>query len=236
MTIKREFIVNRQGRDFVLYSGLLDAAHEKGLGGIRTTIVQIPDEVNGHVAIVHATVIGPNGEEFHGIGDADQNNVSRMMLPHLLRMAETRAKARALRDLVNVGAALADDPDGDPREPDGGGEVTTSHGHRAEAPRPQMADREFSRQPEAQDLGDEPPPDAYEDDKHPVVRQAAQVASGVTVRNTGAPATEKQLQSIGRMAKALGKTINTQGMSRAQASEVLSGLIGEMDRSKGERP
>jgi hypothetical protein len=37
-----------------------------------------------------------------GIGDASSENVSKMMLTAILRMAETRAKARALRDLLGV--------------------------------------------------------------------------------------------------------------------------------------
>ena len=47
--------------------------------------------------------------ETSGIGDADPSNVSPMMKGHLLRMAETRAKARALRDAVNVGMAALEE-------------------------------------------------------------------------------------------------------------------------------
>jgi hypothetical protein len=36
------------------------------------------------------------------------------------------------------------------------------------------------------------------------------------------------LQTIARMARAAGKPVNTEGLSRAQASEIISSLIGEM--------
>jgi hypothetical protein len=61
-----------------------------------------------------------DGRRFSGIGDASPENVSRNIVPHLIRMAETRAKARALRDAVNVGAtALEELSDGDDAPPAG---------------------------------------------------------------------------------------------------------------------
>src|SRR5205823_6640768 len=42
---------------------------------------------------------------FSGIGDANPSNVAPAMVTCLLRLAETRAKARAMRDAVNVGVA-----------------------------------------------------------------------------------------------------------------------------------
>lgn len=104
--MKPEFIVERQGRRFVLYSGLLAMAHERGLLSIRTNLIQIPNEQNGRVAIVQATVVllvDGREWEFQGLGDAAPNNVASAMLNCTIRLAETRAKARALRDAVNVG-------------------------------------------------------------------------------------------------------------------------------------
>lgn len=106
--MKKEFIVERQGRSFVLYAGLLDMAHNAGLKSIRTELVQIPGEENNRVAIAVATVVlDREGRDyvFTGIGDAAPNNVAPAMQTCLIRMAETRAKARALRDAVNVGVA-----------------------------------------------------------------------------------------------------------------------------------
>ena len=118
--MRDEFLITRSGKQYVLFAGLLDEAHTRGLVGIDTELVQVPEETNGQVAIVKATVqiedAGGSGElrTFSGIGDASPQNVSRNIVPHLIRMAETRAKARALRDAVNVGAtALEEISDGD---------------------------------------------------------------------------------------------------------------------------
>lgn len=106
--MKKEYIINRQGKDFVLYEGLLDEAHQQGLKSISTTLIQIPCEENGNVAVVHAEVETEKGV-FSGIGDASPSNVNRMIVPHLIRMSETRAKARALRDAVNVGVTAVEE-------------------------------------------------------------------------------------------------------------------------------
>jgi hypothetical protein len=52
-----------------------------------------------------------NGEikVFTGIGDANPRNVNRNIANHLIRMAETRAKARALRDAFNVGMTAVEE-------------------------------------------------------------------------------------------------------------------------------
>ena len=101
--MKKEHIISQQGKDFVVFAGLLDEAHTNhGLKSIRTALIQAPSPENGNRAIVHATVETERGV-FEGIGDADPGNVNRMIAPHLIRMAETRAKARALRDAINVG-------------------------------------------------------------------------------------------------------------------------------------
>lgn len=107
ITVAPDQIINRQGKDFVLYAGLLDAAHKVGLQSIRTTLVKYPG-AGSEGAIVHATAEFPWGS-FDGIGDADPSNVSRQIAPHLIRMAETRAKARALRDALSVGMVAAEE-------------------------------------------------------------------------------------------------------------------------------
>ena len=101
--MERRHILSLQGQEFVTYEGLLNEAHLRGLKSIRTQIVQIPLPENQQTAIVTAEVEMDGGQIFTGVGDASPQNVSSMIVKHLLRMAETRGKARALRDAVNVG-------------------------------------------------------------------------------------------------------------------------------------
>ncbi len=101
--IDKKFIVNLQGKEFVTYEGLLDVAHQMKLKSIETELIQIPNSENGNTCIAKAVAKTEDGKEFHGYGDADPSNVNKLIARHLIRMAETRAKARALRDLTNIG-------------------------------------------------------------------------------------------------------------------------------------
>jgi len=107
----RRFLVNRQGTDFLLFAGLISGLHQLSAGyfAIETRIEQLPTEANGQVAVCSARVqvFDPDQPDVvrrlaTGIGDASPSNVNRMMANAVLRMAETRAKARALRDLLGV--------------------------------------------------------------------------------------------------------------------------------------
>lgn len=120
MAVRDEFIITRNGKDFVLYQGLLDESHQifSKWWEMETELVQVPSAENDMVAIVHAHFIGEPGDstpdnpkvtKASGIGDASPDNVGRNIVPHIIRMAETRAKARALRDAVNVGATSVEE-------------------------------------------------------------------------------------------------------------------------------
>ena len=132
--MRDEFLITRQGKQYVLFAGLLDEAHARGLKGIDTELLQVPTPENGQVAVVKATVEmsggqGQEGRTFSGIGDASPENVGRGIVPHIIRMAETRAKARALRDAVNVGAtALEELSEGDDAPPASRGAEDSSRG------------------------------------------------------------------------------------------------------------
>ena len=95
-------------KEVATYAGLLARAHEEGLKIIATVMVQIPTPENGNTAIVSAVVETSKGK-FSGIGDASPENVNRKIVPHIIRMAETRAKARALRDAVNIGVVCLEE-------------------------------------------------------------------------------------------------------------------------------
>ncbi len=101
--LDERFIKNIEGRDFVLYSGLLDLAHQKGLLKMEVEPLQFPTKENGNFAICKATATSKFGEIFVDIGDANILNCNAKVAKHLLRMASTRAKARALRDFDDIG-------------------------------------------------------------------------------------------------------------------------------------
>lgn len=111
--IPEEFWVSRQGKWSVLYAGLINYAHKVGLKKIETNLIQIPNEQTNRVAIMMATVTLADDRVFTGFGDAAPNNVAPAMQTCLLRMAETRAKARALRDAVNIGAVAYEELPGE---------------------------------------------------------------------------------------------------------------------------
>jgi hypothetical protein len=114
--MREQYMIERGGRRFALYAGLLDEAHARGLRSIETELLQVPSSENGEVAIARAVVRTEEGK-FSGIGDASPGNVGRAIAPHIIRMAETRAKARALRDAINVGVTALEELSGD--EPEG---------------------------------------------------------------------------------------------------------------------
>lgn len=107
--LDERFITNIKGKDFVLYAGVLDLATQKGLLKLEVELIQFPSKENGHEAICSAVAMGKNGEVFSDIGDANPNNCHAMIVKHLIRMSSTRAKARALRDMCNIGIACLEE-------------------------------------------------------------------------------------------------------------------------------
>lgn len=110
--------INLRGKKYITFAGLLDRFHHHMHQGgnfysIDTKIVPggIPAADNNNTAIVRAEVCeyfytAESAKEIirrtSGIGDANPQNVSKNIVPHIIRMAETRAKSRALRDFLNA--------------------------------------------------------------------------------------------------------------------------------------
>lgn len=103
------------GKAVPTYGALLELAHKCGLSGIKTMLVQAPAPTNGGLAIVHATavfVVDGAFADYTGLGDASVANVGRGVAPHIVRVAETRAKARALRDALCITDAALEEMGG----------------------------------------------------------------------------------------------------------------------------
>ena len=107
--LDERFVKTVDGKDFVLYAGLLDLAHQKGLLKMKVEPLQYPTKENGYFAICRATALSKFGEIFSDIGDANPANCDAKVAKHLLRMASTRAKARALRDMDDIGMACLEE-------------------------------------------------------------------------------------------------------------------------------
>ena len=101
--LDERFIKNIDGKDFALYVGLLDLAHQKNLTSMEVDLLQIPTKENEHTAICRAIGKTVNGGLFIDVGDANPMNCNSKVARHIIRMASTRAKARCLRDLTNIG-------------------------------------------------------------------------------------------------------------------------------------
>lgn len=100
-------IKDKQGRvvatkEVVTYAGLLNRAHQEGLKSIVIRLIQRPSKDNEMTAISMAKVVTEKGV-FIECGDANPGNVNSRIIPHIIRMSVTRAKARAMRDAVNIG-------------------------------------------------------------------------------------------------------------------------------------
>lgn len=101
--LDKRFLVNLKGKEFVQYSGLLDLAHQNGLSELKVELLQYPSSDNGMECIVQATAVTDSGMMFCDVGDANPGNTNKAVAQHIIRMASTRAKARVLRDLTNIG-------------------------------------------------------------------------------------------------------------------------------------
>jgi hypothetical protein len=104
-TIPPQYIQLIHGKPFVRYTGLLAMAHECGLQKLEATFVSVTDAL----AVAQATATFLDGRRFIESGDATPENVHFGVRPHFARLALTRAKARALRDALNIGICAVEE-------------------------------------------------------------------------------------------------------------------------------
>jgi len=154
-SLNQDMLVEVRGKKVPSYAGVLDLAHQHGLVSIRTSLIQAPTEENGREAIVHATItlLDAAGDMpqriFEALGDANPNNVNRPIAAHIIRMAETRAKGRAMRDATNIGLAIAEELGEDHAEPP---MARPSQTRPASAAKPIQSERAADDGPEAETL------------------------------------------------------------------------------------
>ncbi len=211
--MKREFVKHLNGKDYVLYAGLLDEAHQQGLKGIETQLVQVPSSQNGQLAICLAKVTTEKGT-FTGLGDASPENVNRAMANALIRLAETRAKARALRDAVNVNMVALEEL-GDTSESPAADAMNGSHVANG-TPIPRLV----PAVPLAPVVEDEPRP-------RRIRETPGNGETSAKPASDGAAATPTQVETVTKLARSLGRIVPTAGMTRAAASELITRMSEE---------
>ena len=120
--MESKYVINLQGKDFVKFEGLLNEFHNNKGESIETIELEssTPDSPK-----FKAVVSGEKGT-YTGHGDANDDNVNKMISRHKYRMAETRAIARALRWYNNVGECSVDELGG--KEEAGEEQINTYRG------------------------------------------------------------------------------------------------------------
>ena len=97
--IPQQFLTEIHGKQFVQYAGLLAMAHQAGLTGLSAHFISVSNDL----ALAEATAEFSDGRTFKECADATPENVNAKIRPHFPRMSLTRAKARCLRDALNIG-------------------------------------------------------------------------------------------------------------------------------------
>ena len=85
---------------------LLHAAHQDGLKRLETQIVLLPSPGDEDPLAIFRAEVETSKGTFQATGDATMKNTGRAIIPHLIRMAESRAIARALRWATNGAVAV----------------------------------------------------------------------------------------------------------------------------------
>ena len=96
--IPREFLYDNHGTPAILWGGLLHLAHEAGLSSMQVEVVTVTPDF----AVMRATATFNDGGVWSDVGDANPVNVGKKIATSFIRMASTRAMARALRCALDI--------------------------------------------------------------------------------------------------------------------------------------
>ena len=108
LAIPAQYLQLIEGKPFVKYAGLLAMAHDGGLQQLEARFTRVSDTL----AVAYATATFTDGRRFTESGDATPENVGSQVRPHFARLALTRAKARCLRDALNIGLCAVEEVGG----------------------------------------------------------------------------------------------------------------------------
>lgn len=100
------YITTLQGKEYILFNGLLFLAHKLGLKSIHTEIIEHNRQEG--FCIIKATVTGERGT-YSSYGDADPATCGKKIKDAYIRMSDTRATARALRFYCGIGITSLDE-------------------------------------------------------------------------------------------------------------------------------
>jgi hypothetical protein len=92
----------------VSYAGLLFLAHERGLVSLKAHFVSVTAEL----VLAEAEATFADGKTYGECADSTPQNVGPTVKAHFPRLALTRAKARTLRDALNIGIAALEELEG----------------------------------------------------------------------------------------------------------------------------
>jgi len=103
-----KWVVKRGDQTFIKFAGLLWLAHQMGMESLESYPVR--EDYENNMFVFEATAKGRKiiggavrKVKFSDQGDADPDNTGKMIIPHIRRMASTRAMARVLRIYCGVG-------------------------------------------------------------------------------------------------------------------------------------
>jgi len=113
--VKDNFIIKYKGKDFMLYGGLLDKAHTRGLNSMDILREWVSPDMTMAWCIVRVIGFNDKNEEvfFDGFGSSTPANTGTMTKVHPVEMAHTRAKGRALRDFLNISMVMKEELKGE---------------------------------------------------------------------------------------------------------------------------